>query len=354
MATHSVDHHVCSAIVRWLHDIHLTDEATNCFGRVVQQGTDVDLLFDVEHVEVEFDPIGTAEAGKRHGVSQALSAICVTSVGREPPNGTLRNLYCSDMSGIHEERDRAGSFGTDAERYDRTRPGYPAALIDWLSAERTGAAVDVGCGTGQITRLLRDRGWHVTGVEADPRMASVARCHGLDVDVSTFERWPGPQTEFDLICSAQAWHWIDPTIGFPKAASHLVSGGTLAMIWNSYHHTDDVLKVFHDVYGRLAPQLLEHAVPLGTSALDHEANDAAVQQYLGSDFTALTITVFNHERQQSVKDWGDECLTHSPIALLPITVRDQLLAEQEHALLDAVGSEIQVRYTTRVTSTHRT
>lgn len=257
------------------------------------------------------------------------------------------------MNGIHEERDRAGSFGADAERYDRTRPSYPAELIDWLSRDGTGAAVDVGCGTGQLTRLLQDQGWHVTGVEADPRMAAAARSHGLDVEVSTFEQWPGATTQFDLICSAQAWHWIDPNIGFAKAATHLVPGGTLAMIWNSYRHTDDVLSVFRDVYGRLAPQLLDHPVPLGTSTVDHETNDAGVKQHLGPDFTDLTISTFDHERQQSIEDWGEECLTHSPIALLPIEVRDQLLAEQKQVLLDAVGPEMRVRYTSRVTSARR-
>lgn len=257
------------------------------------------------------------------------------------------------MAGIHEERNRAESFGAEAERYDRTRPGYPAELIDWLSADGTGVAIDVGCGTGQLTRLLRGAGWAVSGVEADARMAETARSHGLEVDVSTFEDWEGPTAGVQLICSAQAWHWIDPTIGYAKAARHLAPGGTLAMMWNSYHHSDAAQEVLDRVYGRLAPQLLSNSVHLGKLDLDHDAADAEVARYLGNDFDDLTITSFDHARAQSVDDWSAECLTHSPVALLPDNTRTQLLAEQANELREAVGSTMQVSYTTRVTSARR-
>ncbi len=257
------------------------------------------------------------------------------------------------MAGIHEERDRAESFGVDAERYDQTRPGYPSALIESLSANGVGTAVDVGCGTGQLTRLLQERGWDIKGVEADARMAAVARSHELDVDISTFETWDGPTNELDLICSAQAWHWIDPTVGYTKAAAHLAPGGTLALIWNAYHHTDAVTAVFDDVYGRYAPQLLGHAIHLGMTVLDHAAEDAAVEPRLATDFDDLHIETFAHERRQSIEDWTAECLTHSPVALLPDDTRTQLLADQAKALRDVAGPTMQVRYTTRVTTARR-
>jgi len=257
------------------------------------------------------------------------------------------------MNNIHEDRDRAGSFGAEAERYDQTRPSYPSALIDTLTASGPGVAIDVGCGTGQLTRLLCDAGWSITGVEADPRMAAVARTRGLDVDVSTFEAWEGPTSSLHLICSAQAWHWIDPVIGCPKAASHLVPGGKLALIWNSYHHTDAATAVFNDVYGRHAPQLLDNAVPLGVAAIDHTDLDAVLERDLGTDFADLEITTFEHEREQAIEDWTAECLTHSSIALLPDDVRDQLLAEQSEALFEAVGPLLHVRYTARLTTARR-
>ena len=81
-------------------------------------------------------------------------------------------------------RARAGSFGMDAEAYDRHRPSYPAVVVDVLLAGDTHAVVDVGCGTGKLGRLLAERGADVVGVEPDERMAEVARRHGLAVEVS--------------------------------------------------------------------------------------------------------------------------------------------------------------------------
>ena len=67
----------------------------------------------------------------------------------------------------------------------------------------------------------------------------------------------------------------------------------------------------------------------------------------------MAITTFSHERTQSIDDWTQECLTHSPIALLPEALRTQLLTEQHAALIDAVGPTMRVRYTTRVTTARR-
>jgi len=83
----------------------------------------------------------------------------------------------------HRHRQIAESFGTDPERYDRTRPRYPDALIERIVAASPGPyLLDVGCGTGTATRQFRDAGRTVLGVEPDARMAEFARGAGLDVD----------------------------------------------------------------------------------------------------------------------------------------------------------------------------
>jgi trans-aconitate methyltransferase len=90
---------------------------------------------------------------------------------------------------LHDDRRRAVSFGDDPAAYDRERPSYPPALIDELMATGPRRVLDVGCGTGKAGRLLAARGCEVLGVEADPRMAAVARAHGLEVEVARFEEW---------------------------------------------------------------------------------------------------------------------------------------------------------------------
>jgi ubiquinone/menaquinone biosynthesis C-methylase UbiE len=90
----------------------------------------------------------------------------------------------------HQHRQIAESFGTDAERYDGTRPGYPSALVERIVAGSPGRDVlDVGCGTGIAARQFQAAGCRVLGVDPDARMAGLARRSGLEVQVATFETW---------------------------------------------------------------------------------------------------------------------------------------------------------------------
>src|SRR5262249_33183599 len=93
------------------------------------------------------------------------------------------------------------AFVRDAARYDRTRPGYPSALIDDWMVERPSRVLDVGCGTGKAGRAFVGRGCTVVGVEPDARMAAVADRHGLRIEVARFEDWEPMIGEFDLLVS---------------------------------------------------------------------------------------------------------------------------------------------------------
>jgi SAM-dependent methyltransferase len=159
------------------------------------------------------------------------------------------------LEGLHGDRDRAGSFGSSAEQYDTYRPGYPRALIDDLLARDPSHAVDVGCGTGKVARALMERGLPVLGIEPDVRMAEVARRHQVPVEVASFELWEPAGRTFDLLIAGHSWHWVDPAIGLPKAASIIVPGGTVALFW-TYHVLDEaLLAAFDEAYRVHAPEL---------------------------------------------------------------------------------------------------
>ena len=84
----------------------------------------------------------------------------------------------------HQHRQVAESFGTDPDRYDRTRPRYPHAMVERIIAASPGPDVlDVGCGTGIEARQFQAAGCRVLGVEPDPRMAQFARRSGVEVEV---------------------------------------------------------------------------------------------------------------------------------------------------------------------------
>src|SRR5205823_6386985 len=90
----------------------------------------------------------------------------------------------------HQARQIAESFGLNAERYDRTRPRYPEAMVARIVAASPGPDVlDVGAGTGTAARQFQAAGCTVLGVDPDPLMADFARRRGLPVEVATFEDW---------------------------------------------------------------------------------------------------------------------------------------------------------------------
>jgi SAM-dependent methyltransferase len=167
----------------------------------------------------------------------------------------------------HQARVVAESFGVDAERYNRTRPRYPAALVDRIIAGSPGRNVlDIGCGTGIVARQFQAAGCGVLGVDPDARMADLARQTGVEVEVSTIEAWDPAGRVFDAAVAGQAWHWVDPVRGAVKAARALRPGGRLALFWNAFQPPPDLTQAFAEVFRRAMPAA--PVLPAAQSAAD--------------------------------------------------------------------------------------
>ncbi len=155
-------------------------------------------------------------------------------------------------------------FGEVAALYDRYRPVYPGVLIDetlaYAGVSGVGDVVDVGAGTGQLTLPLAERGYDVTAIEPNTEMAAVAqrkleRYANAEVIVDRFEN-VGLQGPFNLVISGQAWHWIDPVLGWRKAHELLGSGGAIALAWHESDMPDhDVRRSLDRAYEEFAPEL---------------------------------------------------------------------------------------------------
>jgi ubiquinone/menaquinone biosynthesis C-methylase UbiE len=132
-------------------------------------------------------------------------------------------------------RERGRAFGRVAEEYDRVRSSYPAALVDEACAGLAPGSrvVEVGSGTGKLTVALVEHGLEVDAVEPDADMAAVARRHvgdAVSFHIARFEDVELPERAFETVFSATAFHWIDPEVGWQKAARLLRPGGTLALL----------------------------------------------------------------------------------------------------------------------------
>ncbi|WP_067672152.1 class I SAM-dependent methyltransferase [Nocardia miyunensis] len=154
----------------------------------------------------------------------------------------------------HEARAIAESFGADAARYDRTRPPYPAELIERIRDTAPGGEIlDVGTGTGIVARQFRGLGCTVLGVEPDARMAEFARGTGIETEVATFEKWESGGRRFDAVVSGTAWHWVDPVAGAARAGRVLRPGGLLAPFNHVFQMPPEVAERVHAVYRRVVP-----------------------------------------------------------------------------------------------------
>jgi ubiquinone/menaquinone biosynthesis C-methylase UbiE len=151
----------------------------------------------------------------------------------------------TSLSGA-EARRYGTVFDEVADEYDRTRPMYPDALVD-RACEVAGLGsgdpvLEIGCGTGQLTRSLVARGLRVTAVEPGGNLIrlagqNLAGAGSVEFVNARFEDAALPSGCFRAVFSASALHWVDPTVGWRKIADVLAAGGTLALL--SYFGVDE-------------------------------------------------------------------------------------------------------------------
>jgi SAM-dependent methyltransferase len=142
------------------------------------------------------------------------------------------------------------AFDRIAERYDRSRPGYPDELFDVLPL--TGSRVlEIGCGTGQASVSLASRGAELTAVELGEHLAELAARKlaaypTARVELADFDRWTPPAAEFDVVFAATSFHWLNPATRVDRSADVLRTGGMLATV-ATHHVAGGTQRFFEDV-----------------------------------------------------------------------------------------------------------
>ena len=136
---------------------------------------------------------------------------------------------------------QARSFGAAAGQYDRGRPTYPDDAVDWLLPGGARKVLDLGAGTGQLTRRLIARGLDVVAVEPSEGMREqfTQALPTLSPLAGSAERIPLTDHAVDAVLVAQAWHWVDVERAVPEVARVLSRGGRLGLIWNIRDERED-------------------------------------------------------------------------------------------------------------------
>jgi len=128
-------------------------------------------------------------------------------------------------------RERAGSFGSAALVYDRSRPSYPVDAVRWVLPETPVRVLDLAAGTGKLTGVLLDLGLDVVAVEPDPQMRALLPARA-EILAGTAEEIPLPDGSVDAVLVGQAFHWFDRDAALAEVARVLRPGGTLGLLWN--------------------------------------------------------------------------------------------------------------------------
>jgi ubiquinone/menaquinone biosynthesis C-methylase UbiE len=137
---------------------------------------------------------------------------------------------------VHEAASRGFDRGADA--YERGRPSYPEQATAWL-ADELGLApgkvlVDVGAGTGKLTRTLVSSGAELIAVEPVAGMRAVLAREVPQARIleGTAETLPLEHASADAIVVAQAFHWFDGPQALAEFHRVLRPRGRLALVWN--------------------------------------------------------------------------------------------------------------------------
>ncbi len=163
---------------------------------------------------------------------------------------------------------RKRSFDTVAELYDEYRPSYPEPLMEEIlsltSIPDEGHILEIGSGTGKATALFAARGYSMLCIEPGEHLAEIAKRKlkgfpKIKFQVTTFEEWEADDNLFDLVISAQAFHWVAKEIRYSKTAQVLKPAGHLALFWNRTPPSEAPIdQKLDQVYQRYTPELASH------------------------------------------------------------------------------------------------
>jgi SAM-dependent methyltransferase len=243
----------------------------------------------------------------------------------------------------------ASSFGAEAARYDRTRPAYPEELVQRIVTASPGPrVVDVGCGTGTLSRQLSAAGCEVLGVEHDELMAEFAVATGVPVEVSKFETWDPAGREFDAVVAGQSWHWVSPEEGPRQAARVLRPGGVFVALWHVFTTPDPIAHALAEAYGRVAPETpfrVGHTREVALATYRSGCVRTA-EAFVGSgSFDNAEQWSARWDRDYTTAEYLDLILTMGPMALLTSEQVTELL-EGVAAAIDALGGTFTSNYET--------
>jgi SAM-dependent methyltransferase len=208
--------------------------------------------------------------------------------------------------------DWAHSFGGVADAYDRGRPSYPREAVTWLVGDDPATVLELGAGTGKLTRVLVDLGHDVHATDPDPAMLALLEAHlpGVRTAVAGAEEIPLADASVDVVIAAQAFHWFDLDRALPEIARVLRPGGRICLLWNQRNEK--------------IPWVRRLGAIIGTQ---EQLRDPAEELIFSELFGFVEDSEFTHWQTIDRRTIQDLVLSRSNVAVLDEAGRAAKLAE---------------------------
>ncbi len=242
-------------------------------------------------------------------------------------------------------------FNENADLYDKYRPGYSDDVIDHIissSGMKRGAHIlEIGCGTGQITKPFAEKGFKILCLEKGKKLARLASSNlnqfsEIEVNNIAFENWEPLNNHFDLFLSAQAFHWIKTDLGIKIAGDVLKKDGTLCLVWHLDKSQDtEFWKATIPVYAKYM------TVKTEKPSLDESKNMYMNAIESDPNFDFPDVKLFSYEKKYSTSEYMGLLNTFSDHMTMKIEKRACFFNEIRDIIISKNG-EVNRKYETIV------
>jgi len=242
------------------------------------------------------------------------------------------------------DRKNRSVFGKMSGEYERFREDYPkqifADVASFANISAKSEVLEVGCGSGKATLPFARFGCHITGLDINPELISVASSktsHFKNVEYvnSSFEKAELATGSFDMIFAAQAWHWVDPNVGYAKVPKLLKENGVFVVFWKFQDRGSKLRGDLQNLYIKYSPNY---------PAYMHDTSSIIRRVSETRSFEEPLKREYNTSKEFTKAEFLGLVATYSWVAILGEATR-QLLFDDISELIRDVKEPIVMPYT---------
>jgi SAM-dependent methyltransferase len=210
------------------------------------------------------------------------------------------------------------TFGAHADEYERARPAWPEEVARWLVPATAELVIELGAGTGKLTRAVAELGVRVVAVEPDPRMLAVLQRLGLEGVEGSAESIPFDTGIADAVVGGSSFHWFDLQAALREIHRVLKPGGRVAFGWN---HRDER----HPTTARMSAAVYD--AQARTRGPRWQTRDWGAEVAASGLFRDVEHARFEHVLELPREALDDHLLSYSGVAALGEAERRRVSAE---------------------------